>query len=225
MMTLNVSYPGVYLSETGTSTISIQNGQTIVPLFIYRKTTYPSKTYIYKLNNSEDLFNINGNHTGFNYYRSASAWFQSGGGTCYLALIDDIETAVQKYDEINLIVSAGFAGNGVGEKLGSQSKVIAVVNNLTASGKSMFALLDGPENKINANDSLATIIPDLSATPHAAVFYPWCHSDSIPTIPPSVVAALAIAKTDSTRGAWKAPCNVPVSGITPNYPVTDELQG
>ncbi|MGC6031348.1 hypothetical protein VU661_22860, partial [Enterobacter kobei] len=233
-MTLNVSYPGVYLSETGTSTISIQNGQAIVPLFINQGAYHPVDKGILCFNSVEELNTRYGVHTGYIYYHSIYSWFKLGGGKCYLALTDDIKKAVQQHDEINLIVTAGFAGNPqVKGAIASQASIISAVNNLADSGKPIFALLDGPQLKIATSDSPTEVMNDFTATSHAAVFYPWCQlkspfpgdPDTYPTIPASVVAALAIAKTDSTRGAWKAPCNVPVSGITPNYPVTDELQG
>lgn len=99
-MTLNVSYPGVYLSETGTSTISIQNGQTIVPLFVIDNGSFPTKMPI----SSDGMCFYNfkevceyGNHAGYLYYRSLSGWFDCGGGKCYLAQLKDIENVAKKW--------------------------------------------------------------------------------------------------------------------------------
>ncbi|MGC6031650.1 phage tail sheath family protein [Enterobacter kobei] len=223
-MTLNVSYPGIYLSEQNTNTISIPNGQAIVPLFVCSSGSRPSTQGVLYFDSYNDIDKY-GKDNGNIYHISISLWFRLGGGKCYMARVPDIEKAVQQYDEINLIVTAGFAGHNSDQTMDSQSGVIAAANNLAASGRPVFTLLDGPEKKITQNDLITTIIPGLSSTPHAAVFYPWCQYDSEKYLAPSIVAALAIAKTDSTRGAWKAPCNVPISGITPRYPVTDDLQG
>lgn len=232
-MALDVTYPGVYVSEQETNTISIQNDKTIVPLFIHRGYSKPADSQgnaekgILCFNSLQELDDRYGVNRAFAYYWALYSWFKLGGGKCYLALINDIEKAVQQYDEINLIVAAGYAGIpdfNIDDMI-SQAKFISATTNLAASGKPVFALLDGPRKKITSPDSPKDIMKDFSPTPHAAVFYPWCQFDFVRQLAPSVVAALAIAKTDSTRGVWKAPCNVPVSGITPNYRVTDNLQG
>ncbi|MGP0906557.1 phage tail sheath family protein [Serratia sp. CY76391] len=224
-MTVNVNYPGVYISESDRSGVFVSQGNIIIPLFISFGSRYPSNKGILCFDNRQELDNY-GVHYGYAYYNSLSAWFDAGGGKCYLAQTGDIETAVQKYDEINLIVSAGFAGyQSYNHDMDSQAAVITAVDNLAASGKPVFALLDGPQRVITSSDSAEVIMKDFSATPHAAVFYPWCRSDSVEFLAPSIVVALAIVKNDSIRGVWKAPCNIAINGITSIYSVTDELQG
>jgi len=44
-------------------------------------------------------------------------------------------------------------------------------------------------------------------------------------VPPSAIAAAAIAQTDRERGVWKAPANQTVNGITPMFAVSDDFQG
>ncbi|WP_311316596.1 MULTISPECIES: phage tail sheath C-terminal domain-containing protein [unclassified Enterobacter] len=94
------------------------------------------------------------------------------------------------------------------------------------TGKQLFVLLDGPGTKIAADVDPSATMSKYPASPYAAAFYPWAMSDwaTIP-VAPSVVAVVAIALTDRTRGVWKAPANVVINGITPQYPVTDDLQG
>lgn len=138
-------------------------------------------------------------------------------------------------DEINLIVSAGYCSNpNYNYGVGTQAELITIANNLADSGRPIFNLLDGPRAEITLSDTQDHIMNNagFSPTPHAAAFYPWCQTPFLKDIQPivgglapSVVAALSIAKTDRTRGVWKAPCNVPVSGITPGYSVTDTIQG
>ncbi|WP_439412921.1 phage tail sheath family protein [Enterobacter ludwigii] len=235
-MTVNVSYPGVYLSELKDSDVAINSSEGIVPLFVSFGAKYPANPGVLCFNNLQEVDAQNGVKTNNIYYHSLYSWFKLGGGRCYLARTDAIKSAVQRYDEINLIVAAGYAGEtqkyfNSQSVLDDQSPIINAVNELADSGKTYFLLLDGKQNKMEVDDSLEKIIPGICVTPHAAVFYPWCQLDYpfpdgklFPVLAPSVVAALAIAKTDRTRGVWKAPCNVPVSGFTPNFPVSDAFQ-
>jgi uncharacterized protein len=236
-MALEVTYPGVYVSESSEGDLSIAEGDAVVPLILQKYVWhYPNGPDIICLNNLQDLYDLTkgsgdapppGHDWDHMYYRSIYAWFALGGGKCYTCCEGFIDKAVQQYDDINLIVEGGKYNGDL-----DKSSIVTAVEKLVGSGRPIFALLDGPKSKITSSDSSTEIIK-CPPTSHAAIFYPWCLagcfknvvSASQEPLAPSIVAAIAIAKTDSTRGVWKAPCNVPVSNVTPYYPVSDDLQG
>ncbi|MFY2826028.1 phage tail sheath family protein [Ruegeria sp. MALMAid1280] len=78
-----------------------------------------------------------------------------------------------------------------------------------------FAVLDSPSNFANANNlDPRTTIQD---TQYAAFYYPWIRTNdprtgARVTIPPGGSVCGIYAQTDNTRGVFKAPANVVVSG-------------
>jgi len=148
------------------------------------------------------------------YYNTLYLWFSHGGGACYL--IDYPEVAkIATMDDVTLVVSHGWNG-----------ELIPLISTLCGPGKNRFVLLDGPKEKIAPDAVSADVTADYPASPYAGTWYPWFRSDkSTELLPPSVIAAISIAKTDRTGGVWKAPAGAAMSGITPAFPVSDELQG
>ncbi|MHA0273218.1 phage tail sheath family protein [Enterobacter ludwigii] len=225
-MTVITSYPGVYLSEQASLNFAITIAETCVPAFAYTYSyNLPPDQQVWHYYSWQDVVkSLNGEvHSGYTFYNVLYTWFSLGGGECYLIPYPKLEEAVKQYDNITLIVSSGTDSTEYGTHV--QKDVIAAVNNLVAQGYPIFGLFDGPYSKIEADATPQSIMESYPESSHAAVFYPWCSSASNKKIPPSVVAALSIARTDSTRGPWKAPANVVIEGITPKYPVSNDLQG
>lgn len=213
-MAVTTSYPGVYLSEVASLNYSVTTSATAIPVFAFvRRASLPQGGNIQIFNNWNEFVSSHPeDNAGYNYYKSLKLWFMNGGGRCYLVNTNNLIEAVEKHDDITLVVAAG-------EDISSQ------FNALVNAGYRLFGLFDGPQSNISESNA-AVVMANYPSTPYGAAFYPavkveW--SDS--TVPPGVVAAIAIARTDRTRGAWKAPSNVAIDGVAPNYPVSDDLQG
>lgn len=212
-----ISYPGVYLSESTQQFFSILNSATAVPVFAFSQHDgIPSGNDIQLFYSWKDFITLQPEqHTGYNYYNSIRLWFLNGGGKCYIAKEEHIYEAVSHYEDITLIVANGSATN-----------ILEQFNTLVSNGYPVFGLFDGSETSINADDTADNVMKELPATGYAAAFYPWVNVDwTTSAVPPSTVAAIAIARGDRSRGVWKAPANIIIDGIVPKFPVTDTFQG
>jgi len=139
------------------------------------------------------------------------AYFNNGGGTCYLIETSHLLKEVPKHDDITLLVAAG-------QNIDSAAGLLAQGNNL-------FAILDGPEAEI-ASDSDDVTWNVMGNSQYAAVYYPWLTADwAVGNIPPSAAIAGAYCKNDSTIGVWKAPANMTLVGVSPQFKVSDTQQG
>ena len=146
--------------------------------------------------------------TYFNDYMRA--YFNNGGGTCYLIEESALKQEVPNYDDITLLVAAG--------------RDISDAASLLSEGNNLFAILDGPNTSLTIED-----VPDwnkMGNSKYAAVYYPWLTANwNERAIAPSVAIAGAYCKNDSARGVWKAPANMTLVGVTPIHKVSDNLQG
>lgn len=208
-MTVATSYPGVYISEDASLNLSVAHTPTAVPAFIHNES---SPAGILRLTAWTEIAQQSpGVNPGNSLYNALRLWFNLSGGICYIVKENSIDN-VDTYDDITLLVANGTTA--------LQGKI----NTLCHAGSGRFALLDGPNKQLTSADD-ATAMPD---TPDAAAWYPWLkatvNNQSV-DIAPSVAAAIAIAQTDRSRGVWKAPANVVLNGLTPAFPVSDDLQG
>ena len=216
-MTITTSYPGVYVSEDTTPRFSITGSTTVVPAFAFQRYSNQGApatdiNYYHSWQEFYASINTQASYQHARYYKSLYTWFMAGGGKCYLVLSGKMQEAVKDFQDITLVVAAG-TGNDIFQGF----------NQLISSGYKIFGLFDGPEQKITSGAD--EVMKSYPVSAYGAAFYPFCHSDALDDIvPPSVIAAVCIVKTDSTRGVWKAPANFPVEGFTPQFPVSDELQ-
>lgn len=217
-MTVTTSYPGIYLSEAASLNFSVTSSATAVPFFLRTRLTGnhlpDSDVYIFNSWSEFQAIPDISKDTSFLFYNVIKTWFLNGGGKCYLAGAVGLTKIINAYDDITLVVGAGATDQTYGEFL-----------TLIEQGYRLFGLFDSKNERIAASDSPDTIMADFPNSPDAAVYYPWLTAEWGGNVPPSVAAAVAIAKTDRARGPWKAPANVVIDGITPNYPVSEDLQG
>ncbi|MFI8415490.1 phage tail sheath family protein [Serratia sp. NPDC078593] len=213
-MSVTTSYPGVYLSEDAVSSFSVNSAATAVPVFAYNSTSRAVGKDIQVYHSWSDFTAAYVSPTADNFYASIKLWFMHGGGKCYLVNEANIEEAVAQYDDITLIVSAG-----------TTTPPYDAFNAVVNKGYRIFGLFDGPLQQINAADKVDEVMKDYPTSPYGAVYYPWGSLTSGEDVPPSAIAAAAIAQTDRTRGVWKAPANQVINGVTPKYPVSDDFQG
>ncbi|KTL59773.1 phage tail protein [Photorhabdus laumondii subsp. laumondii] len=213
-MTTITTYPGVYIEEDASLSLSVSSSATAVPVFAVAgdNSLISGKPYIRISNWLEYLTLKNKQFDPANTLDiSLRAYFINSGGYCYLVQTTDLEKQVPKLDDVTLLVAAG-------------ENITTAVSTLCKPGKGLFAIFDGPTTELKSD---GTSNSDYDPNPFAAVYYPWLTADwtTIIDIPPSAAIAGVYCSVDSTRGVWKAPANVAIQGgLQPKYPVTDDLQ-
>ncbi|SDY37812.1 phage tail sheath C-terminal domain-containing protein [Pseudomonas sp. NFIX28] len=218
-MTTITSHPGVYIEEASGLSMSISSGATAVPVFAVENadTDFAMTSKITSWLDFETKVGV------FDFTKklhvAIKTYFENGGGYCYVAQVQNLEKDVPKFDDITLLVAAG-------------EDITSSMTMLCGVGKSMFAILDGPSNELDASYS-----PGYAATANAAVYYPWLNAtwasstdvngvDIYTDIPPSAAVAGVYCSVDRERGVWKAPANVPLQGgVKPKFKVSDIEQG
>ncbi|KOY63755.1 phage tail protein [Photorhabdus heterorhabditis] len=215
------TYPGVYIEEDASLSLSVRSSATAVPVFAVADGTDDSKlntpirvnSWLEYLTRKADKKFDPDNKLDI----ALRAYFINGGGYAYLIKTKDLEKQVPKLDDVTLLVAAG-------------EDIKSAVTTLCQSGKGLFAIFDGPTDQIPSDKEPDNILTPYPSTHHAAVYYPWLTADwgankTSVDIPPSAVIAGIYASVDNSRGVWKAPANVPIQGgLQPKYPVTDDLQ-
>jgi len=212
-MPVTTTYPGVYIEEISSLSLSIASGATAVPVFPYAAaapgTTGLSGTVRISswLGFIRLVDEFNPNST---LHISLRTYFENGGGYCYLVQVDKLLEEVPKLDDVTLLVAAG-------------EDISSAANTLCQPGAGLFAILDGPKKE------LTTTVEDLgySANPFVAVYYPWLTVDwTGQLVPPSAPVSGVYALVDRNEGVWKAPANVALQGgLSPQFKVTDDVQG
>ncbi len=206
------SYPGVYIEELFNLSLSVTAGATAVPIFADSNVN-PDLTTAVRCNSWLDFITAMEKSPGTGFkpdnllHVSVRAYFENGGGYCYLVCKDQMAAEVPKFDDITLLIAAG-------------QDISSAVNILCQPSKSLFAILDAPTDLLSGS---------VSATKnnHAAMYYPHLEADwaDIP-VPPSAVMAGIYCSVDRERGVWKAPANVSIKGgLRPVVKVTDRQQG
>lgn len=195
------AYPGVYIEENSSPGLTISSSETAVPVFAH-DTQIIASTKRMELVDSwlgfiDLLLKPNDTATKIDIlYVAMAAYFACGGGKCYVCPRTLVDEEIPKFDDVTLLVAAG-------------QNIKTEVAALHASGSRVFALLDSPKSL--SGDSTDMALYDSSD--FSAVYGPWLRKEGVDVlVPPSAVAAGLIARTDSTRGVWKAPANIAVAG-------------
>ncbi|KER04809.1 phage tail sheath subtilisin-like domain-containing protein [Photorhabdus temperata] len=211
------TYPGVYIEEDASLSLSVRSSATAVPVFAAADGNLPNtptrvNSWLEYLTRKEDKKFDPTNKLDV----ALRAYFINGGGYSYLVKTSELTNQVPKLDDVTLLVAAG-------------ENITTAAAELCISGKGLFAIFDGPQNDTNIKEP-DTVLQPYTATHYGAVYYPWLtakwgENKTYVDIPPSAVMAGIYASVDNSRGVWKAPANVPIQGgLQPKYPVTDDLQ-
>lgn len=214
--------PGVYVEEPNGLSLSIQTGETAVPVFAFEGSSTwlgSTKAGVTAFSSWLDVVTLADSKSGLEtdlLYQSLKLYFINGGGHCYAAPVDTLSALVPALDDVTLLVQAGVTLNTFKEQ----------VTTLCKPGQALFALFDGPEAEMANSAAVDAKQKNYPDQPQAAVYYPWLSVPGISTdIPPSGAVAGAYARVDRQRGVWKAPANVDIIGATPKYKVSDEVAG
>ncbi|PQQ24648.1 phage tail sheath family protein [Photorhabdus hindustanensis] len=221
-MTTKTTYPGVYIEEDASLSLSVSSSATAVPVFAVANdnTLIPNNSYV-RISSWLEYLALKGENGKFDPTDKLDialrAYFINGGGYGYLVKTEELKQQVPKLDDVTLLVAAG-------------EDIKDAVSTLCLPGKSLFAIFDGPTTQITSDQQPDDVLKSYPATQYGAIYYPWLNAEwgenkALVDIPPSAVIAGIYASIDSTRGVWKAPANVAIQGgLQPKYPVTDDLQ-
>ena len=197
------AYPGVYIEEDASPGLNISSSATAVPVFAHdAQLVNRVNGKMISVDSWLDFINlVKAEHQSSDaspetdkLYQSLAAYFACGGGRCYLCprtLLDDL---IPEFDDVTLLVAAG-------------ENIKPHIAGLRATGSRVFILLDSLGKLTGSTDDMNAY----ESSDFSAVYGPWLSKDGV-LIPPSAVAAGLIARTDSTRGVWKAPANIAVAG-------------
>lgn len=195
------AYPGVHIEEDSSPGLTISSSETSVPVFAHGTEVIDPKKRMELVESwlgfVDLLLRPNDAATKIDIlYLAMAAYFACGGGRCYVCPRTLMDDEVPKFDDVTLLVAAG-------------QNIKTELAALRTNGSRVFALLDSP-------DELSGNTADMDSydnSDFSAVYGPWFRKEGVDTlIPASAVAAGLIARTDNTRGVWKAPANIAVSG-------------
>jgi hypothetical protein len=230
-MSTITSYPGVYIQENASPALSVSRSATAVPL-ICMNETFAKEAVRFNSYLAVENYLSGTVDSSRSDVAGLRAYFESGGGACYAVAMSALTKAAAAWnDTVTLVVANG-------------NDISSHMTALTASSLPLFMILDGSkedmevesgkreatsaetEVKSPADADKKPVNADIT-TPYAAVYYPWLKARwTAADVPPSAVVAGLYCQNDRSRGAWKAPANLPLpAGYEPKFRVTDDLQG
>jgi phage tail sheath protein FI len=140
-----------------------------------------------------------------------AAPLQPGDAAFGTALMGDGSTTgvylLKKVDLFNLLVIPGYGENtnlGKLETFCKDERAILIVD--SPDGSTFTSMKNGPNSGLTGSDGI-----------NAAMYYPWItaadpkQEGRLRTFPPSGAVAGVYARTDTTRGVWKAPAGTDAS--------------
>jgi hypothetical protein len=172
-MTIAVSYPGVGIGEDASPSLSIYHSPTAVPAILLDSADAltavtgsglrVSSWFDYAQRVKDNLrsmysTNFDASENG-RRDRIVRAYFESGGGYCYLTNVQGGDGVIPQYDDINLIVSASQDSGKSG---------CTDVGTWCQPGTGRFAIMDSHLDEISYGFK-----PDWSGNPCAAVHDPY----------------------------------------------------
>ena len=135
-MPITTSYPGVYLEELNSMSLSVSSSATAVPVFAITDMddTFTTCTRISSWMDYQSYFEGSSDSENMRDI-CIRTYFENGGGYCYLIPFNELESKVPELDDATLLVSAG-------------QNIQSAVTMLCGEGKNIFAILDGPTHDV-----------------------------------------------------------------------------
>ncbi len=212
-MTLNVTYPGVYVEEIPAGVRTISGVSTAIAAFVGAARLGRSNHPVRICSFAEFERRFGGLVSGLELGYSVNQFFINGGTEAWVVRVARTATApkfvagihaLDAIDLFNLLVLPGLTVPAI----------------LTAAAdycrkRRAFLIVDTPRNAMTpAAMEQNNALPKTS---NGAVYYPWIRiPDPLANVqprpaPPSGAVAGVIARTDSTRGVWKSPSGIETS--------------
>lgn len=160
-------------------------------------------------------------------------FFNNGGSSCYVVRItagtqlDNALASLAAIDNIAMIVAPGLSGATEYSKLIAHCELLKDRMAILDSVASDNAFDSGDFSKLESPATSSTVGRPQNST-YAAFYFPWLQvfdpatsliqsatkGDGLVYIPPSGHIAGIYARTDATRGVFKAPANEALQGVT-----------
>ncbi len=241
MSDLVVNYPGVYVKEDTSLSLSVGSSATAVPVIFFKSTDAEFIKDLTAIDTWLSFIKKYPPGKSVLYYtaleKSMRSYFDNGGGRCYIApdtksvdtgYLVSLADAILSKGDVTLLVQAGTPSDTF-EAIVEQDSL-----------NKIFVIYDGApvintDSKFESDPKI--IYEGYKRKEQGAVYYPGLKTtqylppdeNGIPTVSyvsPSAAVAGVYCKTDSLRGVWKAPANVAiVGGLTPEFNITDHQQG
>ncbi|MET9365649.1 phage tail sheath C-terminal domain-containing protein [Streptomyces sp. NPDC006632] len=225
------SFPGVYVAETYSLSMSVQPGQSAVTAFVGDFAGVPAGGV--RVNGWLDFRTLadadGGADVGKVLGPVLKSYFQNGGGYCYLvstagsSLAEALE-AVTALGGVTIVVAPGLWDQGA-QSAGEWARALT---GWAAQNQAMAILhTDRDHTPEQAGTAVEAWGLDQEVLGYAAVYFPWLkQSGDDEPIAPSGAVAGAWTAVDRERGVWKAPANIALRGIDgPLHPASDADQG
>ena len=223
------AYPGVYIEEDLSPGLNISSSETAVPVFVFSGGFPIDSSELLQIDSWLDfLALLVDGVTDFEVfeadalYNSVKYYFINGGGRCYVSDYNSLGVnLLNNPGLITLVVEAGIS------RMEANDFFFGLLDDIRAAGCNVFALCDS----LGGREELLTGSPvndmaHCTSSDHAAVYGPWFTNSKGHYVPPSAIAAALIARTDNTRGVWKAPANIAVAGdLTLTLHFSKEVHG
>lgn len=221
------AYPGVYIEEDSSPGLNISSSETAVPVFVFSDGYPIASLELLRIDSWLDFLEVLDPRFDLNYveedalYNSVKYYFINGGGRCYVSAYSRLDiNLLNNPGVITLVVEAGFS------RVRDHTYFPKKVDDIRAAGCNVFALYDSIGAHEELTDSPANDMAHYTSSDHAAVYGPWFTNSKGHYVPPSAIAAALIARTDYTRGVWKAPANIAVAGgLTLNQHFSKDVHG
>ena len=236
--------PGIYIEEISVFPPSVAQAETTIAIFIgctekaieNGASLLQTPKQVQSLIEYQNFFGgaaIAGN--SFCLYESIRLFFDNGGGKCYIISTGNYANPVSFADLHTGLLNSQTVPASVlvmpdAVYLPAAQDFFALQQNMLqqcAELRTRFAILNTREPSQHVFNDIqhfrdGTGSDNLS---WGATYYPWLVLNNAKKIPPCGAIAGIYAKTDNSRGVWKAPANVSVNGISGlTNSITDALQ-
>lgn len=199
--------PGVYLEEVGFGSSPIEGVSTSTTGFLAVSGRGP---LLGPLTSFGDLERLTSRNLGVNVPLAVRGFFENGGQRCFIAQIDKtdpIESGLEAFDNQQLSIIC--------------CPDIEIARNAAAG---MVAYCERRKDRMCILQSTLPVVPVAAHqvpvhSSYVAYYHPWitvtsASGPSAVTIPACGHVAGVYGRTDTTRGVWVAPANVPLLGVT-----------
>jgi phage tail sheath protein FI len=224
-----VKRPGTYITSPQQNIPAIAQVETAIPVFI----GYSQKAIYQKMDATNQIINIGslgeyeqifgGNTRGSYLWESIKLFYENGGGKCVIISVGSSAQPINRSAlekgldlsrkaKVQMVVIPDAVGLRASDFYQIQKKMLSVCGSM----KDRFAILNTLKPFSNVSKDITGFRVNTSGSnlSFGAAYYPWLITSAGQTVPPVGAIAGVFAKTDRSRGVWKAPANVSLQGVS-----------